>query len=165
MKYLGTVWKTEYLGSFPRRTIQHHSNLSLCPTPKVEETEVEQFYDDLKDLLELTPKKGCPFHHRWLECKTRKSRDTWSNSQVWPWNTKWSRAKANRVLPREHTGRSKYPLPTMQEKTLHMDITTWSIPKSDWLYYLQLKMEKLYKNKTGSWLRLRSWAPYCKIQA
>ena len=34
-----------------------------------------------------------------------------------------SRAKANRVLPREHTGHSKHPLPTTQEKTLHMDIT------------------------------------------
>ena len=29
----------------------------------------------------------------------------------------------NRVLPREHTGNSKRPLPTTQEKTLHMDIT------------------------------------------
>ena len=32
-----------------------------------------------------------------------------------------SRAKANRVLPRECTGRSKHPLPTTQEKTLHME--------------------------------------------
>ena len=37
--------------------------------------------------------------------------------------------KANRVLPREHTGHSKHPLPTTQEKTLHMDITRWSIQK------------------------------------
>ena len=44
-------------------------------------------------------KKRCSFHHRVLECKSRKSRDTWSNRQVWPWSTKWSRAKANRVLP------------------------------------------------------------------
>ena len=35
------------------------------------------------------------------------------------------------VLPREHTGHSKHPLPTTQETTLHMDITRWSIPKSD----------------------------------
>ena len=28
------------------------------PTSKAEETEVEQFYEDLQDLLELTPKKG-----------------------------------------------------------------------------------------------------------
>ena len=29
-------------------------------------------------------------------------------------------------MPREHTGHSKYPLPTTEEKTLHMDITRWS---------------------------------------
>ena len=33
-----------------------------------------------------------------------------------------------RVLPRECTGRSKHSLPTTQEKTLHTDITRWSIP-------------------------------------
>ena len=39
--------------------------------------------------------------------------------------------KANRVLLRECNSHSKYSLPTTQEKTLHMDITRWSIPKSD----------------------------------
>ena len=29
------------------------------------------------------------------------------------------------------TGHSKHPLPTTEEKTLHMDITRWSTPKSD----------------------------------
>ena len=53
----------------------------------------------------------------------------------------WSREKANRVLPREHTGHSKHPLPTTQEKTLHMDLTRWPTPKSDWLYFLQPKIE------------------------
>ena len=52
------------------------------------ETEVEQFYEDLQDLLELTPKKRCPFHYRGLESKSRKSRDTWSNRQIWPWSIK-----------------------------------------------------------------------------
>ena len=42
-----------------------------------------------------------PFHHRGSECKSRKSRDTWSNRQIWIESTKWSREKANRVLPRE----------------------------------------------------------------
>ena len=95
--------------------------------------------------------KRCPFHDRGLECKSRKSRDTWNNRQIWPWSTKWSRSKANRVLPRECTGHSKHPLPTTQEKTLHMDITRWLILKSDWLYSLHPKMEKLYtvsRNKT-----------------
>ena len=54
---------------------------------------------------------------------------------------RWSREKANRVLPRECTGHSKHPLPATQEKTLHMDITRWSIPKSDWLYSLQPEMQ------------------------
>ena len=35
------------------------------------------------------------------------------------------------VLPREHPGNSKHLLPTTQERTLHMDITRRSIPKSD----------------------------------
>ena len=135
-------------------------------TSNVEEAEVEWFYENLQDLLELTPKKRCPFHYRGLECKSRKSRNTWSNRHIWPWSTGWIRYKANRVFPREHTGHSKHPLPTTQEKTLNMDITRWSAPKSDWLYPLQPKMEKLYtvsKEKTGSTLWLRSWTPYCQI--
>ena len=95
--------------------------------------------------------KRCPFHYRGLECKSRKSRNTWSNRQIWPWNTGWSRAKTNRVLPRKCTGHNKHTLPTTQEKTIYMDISRLSTLKSDWLYSLQPKMEKLYtvsKNKT-----------------
>ena len=100
------------------------------------------------------------FSSRGLEGKSMKSRDTWNNRQAWPWSTKWSRRKA--VLSSEHTGQSHHPLPITQE-TLHMDITRWSTLKSDWLYSLQPKMEKLYtvsKNKTGSWLWLTSWTHY-----
>ena len=47
------------LCSFPRQTIQYHSNPSLRPsTSNAEEAEVEQFYEDL---LELTPKKDVLF--------------------------------------------------------------------------------------------------------
>ena len=46
---------------FPRQTIQYHGNPSLCPTTKAEEAEVEWFYDDLQDLLEITPKKDVLF--------------------------------------------------------------------------------------------------------
>ena len=67
--------------------------------------------------------KRCPFHYTGLECKSRKSRNTWSKRQIWPWNTEWSRAKVNRVLPRECTGHNKHPLPPTHEKTLHMDVT------------------------------------------
>ena len=131
-----------------------------------EEAEVEWFYEDLQDILELTPKKDVLLIIEDWNAKVG-SRDTWSNRQIWPWSTKWSRAKANRVLRRECTGHGKHPLPTTQETTLHMDITRWSIQKSDRLYSLQPKIEKLYtvsKNKTRSWLWLRSWTPYCQIQ-
>ena len=43
------------------------------PTTNAEEAEVGQFYEDLQELLELTLKKRCSFHHRGLECKSRKS--------------------------------------------------------------------------------------------
>ena len=168
MQYLGVIWKkTEWTVSPSKADHSISQNPSLCPTTNAEEVEVEWFYDDLQDLLELTPQKGCPFHHKGLECKSRKSRNTWSNRQIRPWSTEWSRAKTNRVLPSKCTGHSKHPLPTTQEKTLHMDIIRWSTLKSDWFYSLQPKMEKLYivsKNKAGSWLCLRSWTPYCQIQ-
>ena len=40
-------------------------------TSNAEEAEVERFYEDLQDLLELTPQKRCPFHYRGLESKSR----------------------------------------------------------------------------------------------
>ena len=58
-----------------------------APTSNTEETEVEQFYEDLQDLLELAPSKRCLFHYAGLECISRKSRNTWSNRQIWPWST------------------------------------------------------------------------------
>ena len=65
---------------FNIRVIQVYS-----PTSNAEEAEVEWLYEDLQDLLELIPKKRSPFHYRGLECKSRKSRNTWSNRQIWPW--------------------------------------------------------------------------------
>ena len=34
-----------------------------------------------KTFFELTPPKRCPFHYRGLECKSRKSRNTWGRSK------------------------------------------------------------------------------------
>ena len=45
------------LCSFPRQTIQYHSNPSLTPTTNAIKAEVEWFYEDLQDVLGLTPKK------------------------------------------------------------------------------------------------------------
>ena len=67
------------------------------------------FYKDLQS-SRTNNQKRFPFHYRGLERKSRKSINTWSNRQICPWSKEWSRAKANRVLPRERTGHSKHPL-------------------------------------------------------
>ena len=56
-------------------------------TSNAEEAEAEQFYEDLQDLLELTPPKYVLFILGDWNAKVG-SRDTWSNSQIWPWSTK-----------------------------------------------------------------------------
>ena len=68
-----------------------------APTTNAKEAEVERAYEGLQD-LELIPKRYS-LHHRELEYKSRKSRDTRGNRLVWPWITKRGRTKPNRVLP------------------------------------------------------------------
>ena len=136
------------LCSFPRQTTEYQVIQADAPTSNAEEVDVEWFYEEFQDLFKLTP------NSRGLECKCRKSRNTWNNRQIWPWSTEWSRAN-NIILPRERTGHSKELLPTTQEKTLHIGIIRWSTLKSDWLHSLQPKVKKLHRvcrNKTGSWL-------------
>ena len=101
-----------------------------APTSNAEEAEVEQFYEDLQDLLELMPKNDVLFNIGDWNAKV--------GSQEIPGVTgKFGLGVQNEagqrltVLPRECTGHSKHSLPTTQEKTLHMDITRWSTPKSD----------------------------------
>ena len=112
-------------------------------------------------------KKRYPFHHRGLECKSRKSRDTWSNRQVWSWSTKLSWAKANRVLPREHTGHSKHLLRTTQKTTPHMDIHQMVNTEIRLIISFSAKDGKaLYSPQNQDWelLWLRPGTPYCQIQ-
>ena len=151
---------------YPRQTIQYHSNPSLCSNQQ------------------------CWRSWSWMVL-WRPTRPSRTNTQkdvlfiIGDWNAKVrsqdipgvtgkfglgvqnEAGQRLTVLPRERTGHSKHPLPTTQEKTLHMDITRWSIPKSDWLYSLQPKMEKfdtVSKKKTRNLLWHRPWTPYCQIQ-
>ena len=136
------------------------------PTRIAEEIEVEWFYEDLQELLELTPKIDVLFIIGDWNAKAG-SQETRGVTGKFGLGIRNEAGQMLRVLPRERTGHNNHLLPTTQEKTLYMDITRWSTPKSDWLYSLQPKMEKLYtvsKNKTGSWQWLRSWTPYCQIQ-
>ena len=106
------------------------------PQPIMLKNEFKWFYEDLQDLLELTPKKDVLFIIGDWNAKV--------GSQEIPGVTgKFGLGVQNeagqrliRVLPRERTGHSKHHLPTTQEKTLHMNITRWPTPKSDRLYSL-----------------------------
>ena len=159
-------WQNDF-SSFPRQTFNITVIQDYTPTTNAE-AEVVGLWRLTKSFRTNIKEKRYPFHHGGLECKSGKSRDTWSNRQVWPWSTEWSRAKVNTVLPREHVAHNKHHLPVTQEITLHMDISRWSISRSESLYSLQVKIETLYtviKHKTWSLLWLRSSALYCNIQA
>ena len=101
-----------------------------APTSNAEEAEVEWFYEDLPDLLELTPQKDVLFIIGDWNAKVR-SQKTPGVTGKFALRIRNEAGQRNRVLPRERTGHNKYPLPTTQEKTLHMDITRWSTPQSD----------------------------------
>ena len=99
------------------------------PTSNAEEAEVELFYEDLQDLLELTLKKDVLFIIGDWNAKVA-SQEIPGVTGEFGLGVQNEAGQRRTVLPRERTGHSKHPLPTMQEKTLHMNITRWSIPKS-----------------------------------
>ena len=139
---------------------------AYAPTPNTEEAEVEWFYEDLQDLLELTPKKDVFFI-------------------IGEWNAKVGSQETPGVTGKfglgvQNEGEQRL-IEFCQENALVIantlfqqhkrrlytwTFTRWSTPKSDWLYSLQPKMKKPYtvnKKRTRSWLWLRS-RTYCQIQ-
>ena len=102
-----------------------------APTSIAEEAEVEGFYEDLQDLLELIPKNDVLFIIGDWNAKVGSQEIPGVTGKFWCGVQNETGQGLARVLSRERTGHSKPPLPTTQEKTLHMDITRWSIPKSD----------------------------------
>ena len=129
---------------------------AYAPTSNSEEAEVEWFYEDLQDLLELTPQKDVlSFIGDW-------------NAKVGSQETPGVTGKFGLGVQNEGGQRLTEfcqenalvianTLFQQRKRRLHMDITRWSTLKTDWLYSLQPKKEKLYtvsRNKTGSWLWL-----------
>ena len=102
-----------------------------APTSNTEEAEIEWFYEDLQDLLELTRLKNVLFIIGDWNAKVGRQ-ETPGVTGKFGLGVQNEAGQRLIVLPRERTGHSKHPPPTTQEKTLHMDITRWSIPKSDW---------------------------------
>ena len=99
-------------------------------TSNAEQAEVELFQEDLQDFLGLTPKKDVLFIIGKWNAKVG-SQEIPGIMGKFGLGVQDKAGQRLTVLPREHTGHSKHPLPTTQEKTLHVDITRWSTPKSD----------------------------------
>ena len=103
---------------------------AYAPTSNAEEAEVEWLYEDIQDLLELTPKKDVPFIIGDWNAKVG-GQETPGETGKFGLGAQNEAGQRLIVLPRECTGHRKHPLSTTQEKTLHMDVTRWSTPKSD----------------------------------
>ena len=102
-----------------------------APTSNAEGAEVEWFYKDLQDLLELTPKKDVLFIIGDWNAKVGSQETPGVTGKFGLRIRNEAVKRLIRVLQRKCTGHSKHPLPTTQDKTLHMDITRWSTLKSD----------------------------------
>ena len=91
-----------------------------APTSNAEEAEVEQFYEDLQDFLELTPRIDVLFIIGDCNAKVgiQETPGVTGKFGHGLWN-----AVGQRLIEfcQECTGHSKHPLPTTQEMTLHMD--------------------------------------------
>ena len=103
---------------------------AYAPTCNAEEAEVERFYEDLQDLLELTPKKDVLFIRGDWNAKV--------GSQETPGVTGrfglgiWNEAGQRLIeFCQENALVITNTLLQQHKRRLSMDITRWSTPKSD----------------------------------
>ena len=151
---------------FPRKTIQYHSNPSLCPNQ-----ECWRSWHWMALWRPTRPsrsniQKRCPFHHRGLAWKSRKSRDSWSNRQIWLWIQNESRKRLTEFC-QENALVIGNTLFQQHKRRLY----TWTSPDGQYqnqINYIlcsqRWRSSIVSTNKTGSWLWLKSWMPYLKIQ-
>ena len=83
-----------------------------APSSNAEEAEVEWFYEELQDLLELTPKKDVLFIIGDWNAKVGSQETPGVTGKFDLGIRNEAGQKANRVLPRECAGHSTHPLPT-----------------------------------------------------
>ena len=133
-------------------------------TSNAKEAEVEQFYDDLPNLLELAPKKDVLFIIEDWNAKAGSQEipgitgkiglgiQNEARQRLTEFSQENTLVTANIVFQQHQRWLYKWTSP---------DDQYWN--QTDYIYPWQLKMEKHYtvsKNKTGSWLWLRSYHHY-----
>ena len=100
-----------------------------APTSNAEEAEAERFYDDLQDLLELTPKKDILFIIGDWNAKVG-SEETPGVTDKFGLGI-WNEAGQRLIEFCQENALVIASTLIQQDKTLHMDITRWSKLKSD----------------------------------
>ena len=88
------------------------------PQPSTEEIEVEWFYEDLQDLIELTTERDVLFFIGDWNAKVG-SQEIPRVTAKFGLGVQSETGQRLRVLSRESTGHSKHPLPTKREDTTH----------------------------------------------
>ena len=101
-----------------------------APTNNTEEAEVERFYEDLQDPLELTPKKHVLFIIRDWNAKIG-SQETLGETGKFGLGIRNEAGHRLIAFCQENALVIANTLFQQQEKTLHMDITRWSTLKPD----------------------------------
>ena len=102
-----------------------------APATNAEKAEVEQFYEDLQDLLELTSRKDVLFIIGDWNAKVGSQEIPGVTGKFGLGVQKEAGWRLTEFCQENALVKANIPLPTTQEKTLHMDITRWSVPKSD----------------------------------
>ena len=90
-----------------------------APTSNVEEAEVEQFYEDLQDLLELAPQKDVLFIIGYWNAKVGSQKTSGLTGKFGLGIRNEAGQRLIEFCQEKCTGHSKHPLPTTQEKTTH----------------------------------------------
>ena len=111
------------LCSFPRQTF-NITVIQVCvPTSSAEGADVERFYEDLQDLLELTPKKDVLFIIGDWNAKVGNQKIPGVTGKFGHGVQNEAGQRLTEIFPRKRTGDSKHPSPATKETTLHMDIS------------------------------------------
>ena len=99
-------------------------------TNNAEEADVEQFYEDLQDLLELTPKKDVLFIIGDWNAKVG-SQEIPGVTGEFDLGIQNETGQRLTEIHQENTLVIANIFIQQHKRRLHIDITTWSIPKSD----------------------------------
>ena len=124
MQYLGAVSKiTEWCLFISKANFNITEIQVYAPVTNPEQTQVEEFYDELQDLLELISKKDVLFIIGDWNAKVGSQEISGVMGKFGPGVQNEAGQRLTEFCQENHTGHSKHTLPTTQEKTLYMDIT------------------------------------------